>query len=573
MLVGLNINNVALIESVDMELREGLNVLTGETGAGKSIIIDSINAVLGERLSKDLIRTGTEKAVVEAVFIVDNDKLSGVFESMGITPEDDGTLVVSREYSISGRNICRINGRAATVTMLKELGEHLIDIHGQYDNQSLLKVDRHIELLDLFSGDAVKNLKREYANCLEEYRSIRNKMAERMGDRNERERRLDLLRYQINEIENARLKPGEDESLEKQRVILSSTEKIIDALNDSYDLLYAGGDVKNSALDSINRAISEINGISRIDEKYMSISKRLEEISYLLDDVSEEIRKEKDGMELSPGILEQIEERLDAIYRLKRKYGSSIDEILKYRDKISSELEEMENSEELAAKLTQMLKKNELELYDMAKKLHEERSKACEILENGISLELDDLEMKKAGFKVSMEFDDTVDSQGQRKYTINGLSRVEFLISPNAGEPLKPLSKIASGGEMSRVMLAIKTVLAGVDRMPTLIFDEIDTGISGRAARKVGEKLSIISRNHQVICITHLAQIASMADWHYLIEKVTEKDRTSTKIHKLSGKEVSKEIARILDGSDASDITLKHAEEMLSSALEFKKLN
>ncbi|HEX9062239.1 MAG TPA: AAA family ATPase, partial [Clostridia bacterium] len=385
MLVGLNINNVALIESVDMELREGLNVLTGETGAGKSIIIDSINAVLGERLSKDLIRTGTEKAVVEAVFIVDNDKLSGVFESMGITPEDDGTLVISREYSVSGRNICRINGRAATVTMLKELGEHLIDIHGQYDNQSLLKVDRHIELLDLFSGDVVKDLKREYVRCLEEYRSIRNKMAELMGDRNERERRLDLLRYQIDEIENARLKPGEDESLEKQRVILSSTEKIIDALNDSYDLLYSGGDIKSSALDSINRAISEINGISRIDEKYVNISKRLEEISYLLDDVSEEIRKEKDGMELSPGILEQIEERLDAIYRLKRKYGSSIDEILKYRDKISSELEEIENSEELVAKLTEMLKKNDLELYNIAKKLHEERSKACEILENGIS--------------------------------------------------------------------------------------------------------------------------------------------------------------------------------------------
>ena len=571
MLVQLQISNVALIDKLNIELADGLNVLTGETGAGKSIIIDSINAILGERLSRDLIRTGTEKASVEAVFQVENARFGNLLEGMGIEPEEDGTLIISREYTAAGRNTCRINGKMATVSMLKEVGERLIDIHGQYDNQSLLRTESHIDLLDSFGGDAIMELKHRYQQLLEKYRSIKNKLRGLSGDKNDRERRIDLIKYQIEEIKKAKLKPQEDENLNRQRVILSSSEKIMSALANAYDFLYGGDNGKSSAADGVNNALAQLESIVKLDEKYGGISKKLEELSYLMDDAVEDLRRAKEEIEFNPDLLEQIEERLDVIYRLKKKYGASIAEVLEYGGKLEAELEEILRSEELITELGVQLSEVESELFKAAKELNGERRKACKILEDNICDQLEDLEMKKARFKVNIEFQEALQEGNERKYLQNGLDRVEFLISANAGEPLKPLSKIASGGEMSRIMLAIKTILADVDHIPTLIFDEIDIGVSGKAAQKVGEKLSYISATHQVICVTHLAQIACMADSHYLIEKISRRDSTVTRINKLGESGTKQEVARILGGANISEITLKHAEEMLKNASGFKK--
>lgn len=570
MLQQLEIHNIALIDKVSIELGDGLNVLTGETGAGKSIIIDSINAILGERLSKDLIRTGTEKASVEAVFHIDNQKLLEFFEDAGIEPEEDGTLIVSREFSVSGKNTCRINGKMVTVSMLKALGERIIDVHGQYDNQSLLRTDSHIILLDSFSGEKIQVLKQQYNELLVSYKDIKNKIKNLAGDKNERERKIDLLKYQIEEIRKAKLKTNEDDELTRQRVLLSNSEKIVSALSKAYDCLFSDSRGSKSAVDNVNEAAQELNGIMKLDDKYSSMAKKLEEISYQLEDVIEEVRNERDGVEYNPGLLEQIEERLDLIYKIKKKYGSTIAEVLAYCDKIEKELEEIIKSEEIVEELYGKLNKVSEELYQFAMKMNQERRKAADILESKIGSELDDLEMKRAQFKVNMDFDAGNNSGEEKKFTHNGLDKVEFLISPNAGEPLKPLAKIASGGEMSRVMLAIKNILADVDQVPTLIFDEIDIGISGRAAQKVGEKLSSISRSHQVLCVTHLAQIACMADAHYQIEKVSQQDSTKTTVSKLKENTVEEEIARIIGGANISDITLQHAREMIKNAREFK---
>lgn len=573
MLRQLDIHNIALIDNISIELGVGFNILTGETGAGKSIIIDSINAILGERISKDLIRTGKEKAIVEAIFEVEveNEKMSNIFEHMGIVPEEDGTLIISREFNLAGKNICRINGKMATVSMLKEIGELIIDIHGQYDNQSLLRTDSHIKLLDLFGGEKIQQLKHNYLNILADYKSIKGKLKEISGNIGERERRIDLLRFQIEEITKAALQPDEEEKLNKQRIVLSNSEKIIQALSSAYEFLLSGNNIKNSASDNLNEALSELNGIAKLGENLSDIKKRLEEVSYQLDDITEEIRKEKDNVEYNPDMLESIEERLDFIFKLKRKYGISISEIQKYCKKSELELQELTDSEGAISRLNNRLKLLNEELYKSACLLNAERKKAAEILENEITGELNDLEMKKAKFKVNIEFDEKMEINNERKYTQNGLDRIEFLISPNIGEPLKPLSRIASGGEMSRIMLAIKTILADVDEIPTMIFDEIDIGVSGRAAQRVGEKLSFISKNHQVLCVTHIAQIASMADNHYLIEKFSNEESTETKVQRLKGNCIRDEIARILGGSNISDITLKHAEEMLENAKKIKK--
>jgi len=570
MLLQLDIQNVAIIDRVSIELGKGLNILTGETGAGKSIIIDSINAILGERVSKELIRTGKDKARIEAVFQVDNSKLSDIFEELGIEAEEDGTLIISREFTLQGRNICRINGQIATVTMVKKIGERIIDVHGQHDNQSLLRTDSHIRLLDAFAGERIQMLKQKYHEILSNYNKTKSRLMELTGDKYDIERKIDILKYQVDEIKKARLKTGEEEELNKQRIIYSNAEKIIAALSGAYELLCGGNNLRGSASDAINEAMSEVNSIVRFDEKYLGIAEKLENIVYNLEDVVEEIRRERDLIEYDPDLVEQIEERLDLIYKLKRKYGPSVEEVLEFCKKAEKELEEVLRSEELAEELKKELSKLNEELYTFAIQMNNERQKAAKILEDRIGNELADLEMKNAKFKVNIEFDDRIYDNGERKYTGNGLDKVEFLISPNVGEPLKPLSKIASGGEMSRIMLAIKNILANVDSIPTLIFDEIDIGISGRASQKVGEKLSSISKNHQVICVTHLAQIACMADNHYLIEKISDKSSTRTVVKKLSHDESKYEIARIISGSDMSDITIKHAEEMLENARKIK---
>ena len=564
MLLQLDIRNVALIDEISMELGEGLNVLTGETGAGKSIIIDSINAVLGYRVSREIIRTGAEKALIEAVFQVDAERVRDILSDMGMEPEEDGTLILSREISQSGKNTCRINGKMVSATFMKAIGERLIDIHGQHDNQSLLKTEYHIELLDSFAGGSLRAAKEEYTELLGQYRSVKARIRALSGDPGERERKMDLLRFQVDEIRKARLKTSEDEDLNKQKMLLVNAEKISGTMASVYDLLSAGSG-GSSALDAMNESLAQLSSIAALDESYGEIYSRLQDLVYQLEDIAGDVRQSFESIEYDPALLDEIEERLDLIYRLKRKYGNSIPEIHRFCEEAEKQLEELEKSEETAKALAEELAELEKQLYHAALRLNEERVKAASLLESKIAQQLTDLEMKNARFKVDIQFDADAAGDSGRRFGSNGLDRVEFLISPNVGEPLKPLARIASGGEMSRIMLAVKTILAEVDKIPVLIFDEIDTGISGRASQKVGEKLSYISRSHQVLCVTHQAQIACMADHNYLIEKIVEKEKTRTRVTRLGDDDKIKEIARLL-GGETTEASLKYAEEMIKTA-------
>ena len=564
MLLQLDIHNVALIDEIRIEPGEGLNVLTGETGAGKSIIIDSIKAVLGDRVSKDIIRTGSQNALIEAVFQVDAVRIRDIMNDMGMEPEEDGTLILSREITQTGRNTCRINGKMVSASFLKEIGERLIDIHGQHDNQSLLRTERHIELLDLFAGESLHRVKDEYAALLGRYRDIKAKLKALSGDPGERERKMDLLKFQIDEIRKARLKAAEDEELSRQKTLLVNAERISNTLASVYDLLSVGSG-GSSALDTMNESLSWLSSVAGLDESYEEMNRRLQDLIYQMEDLARDVRQSYESTEYDPAVLDEIEERLDLIYRLKRKYGSTITDILGFCQDAEKQLEELEKSEETVRSLSEELTELENRLYQVAGKLNAERVKAASLLENRITQQLDDLEMKKSKFKVDIQFDTSSGSASGRKFGNNGLDRVEFLISPNVGEPLKPLARIASGGEMSRVMLAVKSILAEVDSIPVMIFDEIDTGISGKAAQKVGEKLSYVSRTHQVLCVTHQAQIACIADHNFLIEKIVEKGKTRTKVTRLNDDDKIKEIARLV-GGETSEASLKYAEEMIKTA-------
>lgn len=373
MLQQLQIQNIAIIDKVEIELGDGLNVLTGETGAGKSIIIDSINAILGERLSKDLIRAGKDKAAVEAVFTIDDDRLSGLLGEYGIEPEEDGTLIISREFTLSGKNTCRINGKIATVSMLKQIGEMLIDIHGQHDNQSLLRTESHIDLLDSFADENIHNLKNNYLEKLSQYQEIKNRLKSLSGDKNDRERKIDFLKFQIDEIKKARLKPNEEEDLNKQRIILQNAEKIINTLSRVYELVGIGNKTEKSASDTIGDALSLMGEISKLDERYAAVLKRLEGVSFEVEDIVCEIRSNRDEVEYNPELLEQIEERLDLIYKLKKKYGVSIEEVCAFMANAQKELDEILNNEELVNKLSADLKRADDELYSLAEEISAKR--------------------------------------------------------------------------------------------------------------------------------------------------------------------------------------------------------
>lgn len=565
----LEIQNIALIEKIGMDFGDGLNLLTGETGAGKSIIIDSINAILGGRASRELIRTGSDRAFVQAVFSDMGVKLREMLTDAGIPWEEDGTVVITREFTVSGRNICRVNGNIVTVSFLKELGSALIDVHGQHDNQSLLKVDTHIELLDLFAGAELNKIKKEYRDFLEQRKALRQRLIKITGEGTSRERKLDLLKFQIDEITESKLKKDEEEALTTRRKLLGGAEKILMVLNNSYEEIYDGKNERDSILDVMNKYANDISMLSRYGEGFEELSKKLYEAVYALEDFCESLRDERDKVDFEPGILEKLDERLDTIYRMKKKYGNNIEEVLKYFDEIKHEYEELINSEELIGELTKELDGLDSHMLELCWKMNSMRKNAAAVLEGKILGELKDLELPHAAFKVFMEFNDKKESSSYT-FTQNGLDNVEYLFSANAGEPVKSLSRIASGGEMSRVMLAIKTILADVDSVPTLIFDEIDTGISGRAAQKVGEKLSIISRRHQVLCVTHLPQIAAMADNHFLIEKHSSDDSTVTEVALLDDQGRSRELARILGGASITSITLSHADEMIRTADGFK---
>ncbi|WP_094546971.1 DNA repair protein RecN [Petroclostridium xylanilyticum] len=568
MLSQLYIENVAIIDKMNVSFEEGLNVLTGETGAGKSIIIDSINMVLGERTSRDLIRSGEEKAVVEALFYIHSETISDMLGQLGIELEEDNALLISREITSGGKNVCRINGRIVTSSMLKDIGKYIVNIHGQHDNQALLQWDKHIDFLDRYGGSELLKVKADYQQVYEEVSNIKSEIRRISGDERERERKIDLLQFQLEEIEKAKLKRGEEEELTSQKLLLSNAEKLMNSVSNVYTILYTGNSKGNSVHDSIAEALKNLGEVERFDSKLSQYYKNLEEISYQLDELVHDIRDYRDNLEFDPAMLETIEQRLDLIFKLKRKYGSSVEEILDYQCRIRRELEEIFSSEERLVRLNSRLSESVKKLERLADELSYHRVNVARSLEQKIMKELHDLDMNKTQFKVKVE--KLYDRSGNYEFSQQGYDRVEFLISTNPGEPLKPLVKIASGGEMSRIMLAIKTILADTDEVNTLVFDEIDIGVSGRAAQKIAEKLSLVAKKKQILCITHLPQIASMADHHYLIEKSVSGDKSATTVQKLTLQNRRKELARIIGGAVITDLTLKHAEEMINIARQIK---
>lgn len=563
MLAELHIKNFALIDSVDLEFFEGLNILTGETGAGKSILIDSVNFILGEKQSKEIIRTGQNSAYAEAVFFLNrNEEIEKLLVQTGI--EVDENLIISREINTNGRSISRINGRTVTINTLKQLSAFLIDIHGQHEHQSLLDEGFHIKILDSFCGDNFKEIKNEYLSNYHKLRKIDKDLEDLQVDEQQKLRQIDLYRFQIQEIDDANIKFEEEIELRTKRDILLNSEKIFNALNASYKNLYENEEMM-SAYDALGVSISLFDNIEKFDVKLKSYNIELNEIYYKLEALIENIRTYRENIEFNEEELSEIEFRLDLINKLKRKYGDSIEEILNYRNKISKDLENIEKSDQTI----ELLKEERINIFNkltlLSGQITSIRRNTSEKLKMLIEEELKYLGMIKTIFKI--------DVQILENFNENGKNKVSFNISTNPGEPLKPLVKVASGGEMSRIMLAIKTVIADVDSIPTLIFDEIDTGISGRTAQAVAEKMSTISHKHQLFCVTHLPQIAAMADSHFKIQKIVSGDKTTTLVNKLAEIEQSEELARMLGGAIVTELTIEHAKEMIKLAKAIKKRN
>lgn len=536
MISTLHIKNIGIIEDLSIDFNEGFNVLTGETGAGKTLIIGALGIIAGGRFSRDMIRNGEKYSFVEAsIFCPENPN------------SIDGNIIVSREIYANGRNSCKINGRLATVNELKEFMAELIDIHGQQDNQNLLNPSKHIAYLDDFIGNSILDLKTRYTELYKRYNEINNELDKNYGDDKEKERRLDLLNYQLKEIENAKLKIGEDLKLNEEHNLMKNSEKLQENLEEVDENL------SNQAIESVSNSIRCLEKIAPCGEMYEEKLSELKNIYYEIQELARDVASMKEDIFFDEEERDNVERRLDEIFSLKRKYGNSIEEILKYKEELEAEINEIENLDEINNKLKKEKEAIKKQMLDLCAEMNLIREKYATIISNKINLELKDLEMGNATLRVAIEKLDNFNS--------NGLNKVEFMVCTNKGEEEKELCKIASGGEMSRIMLAIKTVLAEVDKVSTLVFDEIDTGISGKAAKAVGEKLKAISNNHQVMVVTHSASIAAKGKYNYYISKKTLNEKTYTEIRKLSEKEVLEEIARISSG-DITDISIAHAKEL-----------
>lgn len=559
MLCQLSIENIALIDKLELELKNGLNILSGETGAGKSIIIDSLNFVLGERADKSLIRFGTDKASVEAVF---EDYLTpsvqNCLDDLGIEAED--VLILRRKMSADGKNECRINGRISTLSALKSLTELLVDIHGQHEHQSLLKSTNHIKLLDKLGEKKIATVKGEVEKDFDDYTSLKREFS-RFGNADERERKLDILSFQIDEIEKADVKEGEEDELLSARKRIRNMEKIISALEGAKNLL--DGYDSQSVSASIKNANSLLNTISSYDENIVPIADRLDSCKVEITDISETLSDMLQKLDFDSRSAEQIEERLEVVRTILRKYGGSYESLQKFYEEATKEAQMLSNATERVEQLEKEIKVAAEKLLASAKKLSQERGKIADKFEKDITKELCDLGMGGSTFKVEIVTTDDID-----QISANGADSVEFMISPNVGEPLKPLAKIISGGEMSRFMLAFKNILAGVDDIGTMVFDEIDTGISGNISQVVSEKMCNISRARQVIAVTHMPSLASMADNHYLISKSTENGKTLTHVDLLE--DDTDEVARLIGGNDYSIYAVPHAKEMKANAQRYK---
>ena len=549
MLSLLHIENIAVIECADIAFDAGFNILTGETGAGKSIVIDAISAILGERAYRDMIRTGTSKASVRAVF-TEVPELSW-FADNGV--EYDPETVIQREVHLDGKNVCRVNGSLVTVSILRKLGIQLINIHGQHDSASLFDENNHLQFLDAYAENQV--LQEAYAGKYTTVSKLRREIERLHMDESEKLRRMETLRYQINEISKANLQPGEDESLEQRRKILQNAEKLSDGIHSAVDCLY-GGDDSDGAAALLADAERELARLVRYTDAYNELHEKVAELMYQVQDVAEELRDARDDLSYSADELEQIEARLDVIHKLRRKYGSDCEEILQYLDKAQKELDEIEFADDHVERLKVKCEKAEKEAWDAAIALRENRMGAAKELSKRILSELAQLDMPRVQFACNFT---------QTELTPIGADMVAFYMSANAGEALKPLSKVASGGELARIMLAMKNVLAEQDQVATLIFDEVDTGVSGRAAQKVAEKLRSVAKSKQVLCVTHLPQLAALANTHLLIAKEERDGRTYTTVTPLDMEGRKRELARIIGGANITEITLKSAEEMLNA--------
>ena len=555
MLELLHIENIAIIEAADIEFAPGFNALTGETGAGKSIVIDSLSAVLGQRTSRELIRTGAEKAFVSAAFSGMAPELT---EELGIQPEADGTLLLQREIQTDGKNVCRVNGRPVTVGQLRALGARLLNIHGQHDGQQLLDEDQHIVYLDSFGR--VESLAITYAEKYKNFTDIRRQIGALQMDEAEKARRVDTLQYQIEELRRAKLTPGEEEELTARRGMLRNAEKFLDAVAGA-DYALNGDDSGGGALSALRQAQDALSGVRYLDDAFGQLYERLGEAYSEVYDIAATVEDKRGELDVSPGELDRVESRMDLLYRLKKKYGATVEDMLDYQARCEAELAQIEDAGDTLARLEQALSKAEKEARQAAQALSDARKAAADRLTAQILTELQQLDMGKIRFAVDF---------AEKPLDSDGMDAVRFLMSANVGEELRPIHKIASGGELARIMLAMKNVLSEQDHVGTMVFDEVDTGVSGRAAQKVAEKMARISRRKQVLCVTHLPQLAAMADTHFSVEKGERDGRTYTEVRRLDREQRRRELARLTGGSHVSQTMLDGAEELLVQAEKFR---
>ena len=558
MLLELTIKNIALIESLRVEFAQGFNVLTGETGAGKSIVVDSVNLALGGRADRDMIRTGADRGMVQALFdISGNARAMDFAREQGIDVED-GVIAVRRELSRSGRNLCRVSDVVVPLNTLKQLTVLLMDVHGQHEHQALMNPARHLGFLDAFGGEAHGELREKVAACHGERSRIAATLKKLMKDASEKERLFDMLNFQAQEIASARLKPGEEEKLEKKLSMLENAEKIRNGVETAYGLVYQGDGRVPSAQEALLRAAEAMDRLASLSDTYAALAGRLRELYYAAQDVGYELQAQMDEMDFEPGQLDKIAGRLDLIRRLERKYGATVDEVIAYGQSVNERLAALNGSDDAIAALKKQYREADAKLRQACEALSERRRASAASLAEKICEQLKDLGMGRTRFEVRVE--------PEEKPTATGMDRVEFMISPNPGEPLRPLANIASGGEISRVMLALKVISMDSEGVDSMIFDEIDTGVSGRMAQVVGEKMCMIARNRQVLCITHLPQIAALGDAHFMVEKVVGEDRTDSRVRALDWEGRVHEISRLVGGAEDSESSLSHAEHMLREA-------
>ena len=555
MLELLHIENIAIIQEADISFEVGFNALTGETGAGKSIVIDALSAVLGQRTSRELIRTGADKAFVSAAFSGVDAALT---EELGIAPEEDGTLLLQREIHSDGKNACRVNGRPVTVSQLKALGGRLLNIHGQHDGQALLDEEQHLVYLDSFGK--TEDLITTYTEKYKRFTEIKRQMQSLEMDEAEKERRVDTLRYQIEELRRAKLRPSEEEELNSRRGLLRNAEKFLSAAAEA-DYALNGDDNGGGALSALRQAHDALGGVRHLDDGFGQLYERLGELYSEAYDIAAGVEDKRSELDVSPGELDRVEGRLDQLYRLKKKYGATVD-MLAYQARCEAELEQIEYAGDTLARLAGELTAAEKAARQAAQALSEARKTAAELLSAQILEELRQLDMGKIRFAVDF---------AEKPLDSDGADTVRFLMSANVGEELRPIHKIASGGELARIMLAMKNVLSEQDKVSTLVFDEVDTGVSGRAAQKVAEKMARISRSKQVLCVTHLPQLAAMADTHFSVEKGERDGRTYTEVRRLDRGQRRQELARLTGGSHVSQTMLDGAEELLAQAEAFRQ--